>query len=74
MTGLYKDNLDRMADVLTANVSTEVCGVMCEGRMRFMPMEPYEREILREERAGAIARLTIDAAMRRPDAPAPGSN
>ncbi len=63
--GFYKDHDDLVADVVLAKASLLARWVCREnGRVTLVKTTPYEREILREEQAGAIARLAIDKAMK----------
>lgn len=67
---LYKNNADRIADVLAANASTAIRFKPAKnGKMMLAATNKFERVVLKEEQAAAIARLTIDKAMQ--DSPTP---
>lgn len=64
MATLYKNLEERIADVLVANSSTAIRFKSSQGRkLRLATTSKFERVVLKEEQAEAIARLTIDKAM-----------
>jgi|TARA_R110000851_G_scaffold319888_1_gene484488 hypothetical protein len=64
MKGLYKNDSDRLADILMAN-SEKVFSLSKRtgGQETFVPATEYERALAREEKAAATARLVINQAM-----------
>lgn len=64
MTGLYRNNNERKADLVIARGSLAFRGMIRDGKLLVQEVGPYERQILREERADALARLVIDKVMR----------
>jgi hypothetical protein len=67
MPSLYKCREDRIQDVVIAhmNVENSVRHSLTFGG-QFLPFDEYERQLMREERAWAMARLVIDKVMRLP--------
>ncbi len=63
---LYTSDTERLADILQANASTKAKFCKTEnGRLAYEATSEYERVILEEEKAAALARLAIDKASRR---------
>lgn len=64
MKGLYKNDSERLADILVVN-SEKVFSLskVTEGKATFVPATEYERALAREEKAAATARLAINQAM-----------
>lgn len=67
MSTLYKSRAERVQDVILAYAKPEnsVRYSLTHGG-RYLPFEPYELDLMREERAWAMARLVIDKVMRLP--------
>ncbi len=69
MPSLYKNRDERVQDVVLAYVKVEssVRFSLTHGN-RYMPYDEFEKRMMREERAWAMARLVIDKIMRLPPA------
>jgi hypothetical protein len=67
MSTLYKSRAERVQDVILAYAKPEnsVRYSLTHGG-RYLPFEPHELDLMREERAWAMARLVIDKVMRLP--------
>lgn len=67
MPSLYKNRDERVQDVVLAYVKVEssVRFSLTHGN-RYMPYDEFEKRMMREERAWAMARLVIDKIMRLP--------
>lgn len=68
MPSLYKCREERVQDVVVAylNEAASTRYSLTHGG-RLMPYSEFELELMREERAWAMARLVIDKVMRLPD-------
>jgi tryptophanyl-tRNA synthetase len=63
--GLYKSEDERTADIMLANASTSFRFVpVGSDQLRFVETSGQEREVLKEQQVEAVARLTIDLAMK----------
>lgn len=67
MPSLYKCREDRIQDVVIAhmNVENSLRHSLTFGG-QFLPFDELEQQLMREERAWAMARLVIDKIMRLP--------
>lgn len=67
MASLYKSRAERVQDVILAYAKPEnsVRYSLTHGG-RYLPYEEHELELMREERAWAMARLVIDKIMHSP--------
>jgi len=67
MSTLYKSRAERVQDVILAYTKPEnsVRYSLTHGG-RYLPFEQHELELMRQERAWAMARLVIDKVMRLP--------
>lgn len=67
MASLYKNRDERVQDVILAYAKPEnsVRYSLTHGG-RYLPYEQHELELMREQRAWAMARLVIDKIMRSP--------
>ncbi len=67
MPSLYKTRDERVQDVLLAytNVDGSVRYSLTHGG-RYVPYSEFEKEMMRQEKAWALARLAIDKIMRLP--------
>ena len=68
MPSLYRNRDERVQDVVIAylNEQASVRYSLTHGA-RYLPFTEDEKEIMRHEKAWALARLTIDKIMRLPD-------
>jgi hypothetical protein len=64
MSGLYKTDGERVADIITSN-TTKLFSVKPnqEGENVLVPASRYERQLHEEDRASATSRMAIDRAM-----------
>lgn len=67
MPSLYKCREERIQDVVIAHmkVDTSLRHSLTHGG-QFLPFDEIERQLMREDRAWALARLAIDKIMRLP--------
>jgi hypothetical protein len=67
MASLYRCREDRIQDVVIAhmNIENSLRHSLTHGG-QFLPFDEYERQLMREDRAWAMARLAIDKIMRLP--------
>lgn len=67
MATLYRCREERIQDVVIAHMNVENClrHSLTHGG-QFLPFDEFERQLMREDRAWALARLAIDKIMRLP--------
>jgi len=68
MPSLYRSREERVQDVVTAylNVEASMRYSLTHGG-QFLPYSEFEMQLMREDKAWAMARLVIDKVMRLPD-------
>lgn len=68
MPSLYRSRDERVQDVVTAylNADASLRYSLTHGG-QFLPYSEFEMQLMREEKAWAMARLVIDKVMRLPD-------